>query len=112
MTQKFTPRAVIGTPWFIRKAVYLIVTLVGLVAVIFGWVTPGDVDMWLTQVGSLAAVVGGGMAAMNTGRASDKSPAQEIADNTTTAGPAYAVPQPVGETYQNIRDRVAIHNAD
>lgn len=114
MTNKHTPRAVIGTPWFIRKAIYLVVTAVGLVAVVLGWVTPGDVDMWLTQVGSLAAMVGGGMAAMNTGRASDKSPAEEIADNAAATAPAYAVPQPqpVGETYQNIRDRVAIHNAD
>ena len=112
MTNKQTPRAVIGTPWFIRKAIYLVVTVVGLVAVVLGWVTPGDVDAWLTQVGSLAAVVGGGMAAMNTGRASDKSPAQEIADNAAASTTAYAVPQPVGETYQDIRDRVAIHNAD
>lgn len=110
MTQKFTPRAVIGTPWFIRKTIYLIVTLVGLVAVVLGWVTPGDVDVWLTQVGSLAAVVGGGMAAMNTGRASDQTPAEEIAVHSATlpqlAGSAR------GESYDDIRTRVAIHNAD
>ena len=35
-----TPRAVIGSPWFIRKAVYLAVGLVGLVAVAFGIVSP------------------------------------------------------------------------
>lgn len=54
------------------------------------------------------------MAAMSTGRASDKSPAEEIADNAATTAPAYAMlqPQRVGETYQDIRERVAIHNAD
>lgn len=112
MTQKLTPRAVIGTPWFIRKAIYLVVTVVGLVAVVLGWVTPGDVDVWLTQVGSLAAVVGGGMAAMNTGRASDLSPAEEIAENTVAFAPA-ATPAPAQpETYDDLRARVAIHNAD
>lgn len=115
-----TPRAVIGSPWWIRKAVYVIVTIIGLVAVVLGWATPGDVDNWLhqasliaAQLGPLAAVIGGGMAAMNTGAASDKSPAQEIADNTTTTAPALTVaPQAAGETYQDIRERVAIHNAD
>lgn len=99
MDQKFTPRAVIGTPWFLRKAIYLIVTLIGLVAVVMGWVAPGDVDEWLTQVGSLAAVVGGGMAAMNTGKASDETPAEEIArTNPETAAPV--------ETLDDIRDRL------
>lgn len=88
-----TPRAVIGTPWFIRKAVYVIATVIGLVAVVLGWATPGDVDSWLHQASliaeqlvPLAAIIGGGMAAMNTGEASDKSPAQEIASNQTSAG--------------------------
>lgn len=107
-----TPRAVIGSPWWIRKAVYVVATIIGLVAVVLGWATPGDVDMWLTQLGPLAAVIGGGMAAMNTGAASDKSPAQEIADNATAAPALTAEPQTVGETYQDIRERVAIHNAD
>ena len=115
-----TPRAVIGTPWFIRKAVYVIVTIIGLVCVLLGVAQPDQVDNWLhqasliaAQLGPLAAVIGGGMAAMNTGAASDKSPAQEIADNATTAAPALtAAPQAAGETYQDIRERVAIHNAD
>lgn len=115
-----TPRAVIGTPWFIRKAVYVIVTIIGLVCVLLGVAQPDQVDTWLhqasliaEQLGPLAAVIGGGMAAMNTGRASDKSPAEEIADNATTTAPALtAAPQTVGETYQDIRERVAIHNAD
>ena len=97
-----TPRAVIGTPWFIRKAVYVIVTIIGLVCVLLGVVQPDQVDSWLHQV-----------AAMSTGEASDKSPAQEIADKATTAAPTLtATPQSAGETYQDIRERVAIHNAD
>lgn len=75
------PRAVIGTPWFIRKAVYVIVTIVGLVCVLLGWVQPDQVDNWVTQASiiaaqltPLAAVIGGGMAAMNTGWESDEKP--------------------------------------
>lgn len=114
-----TPRAVIGTPWFIRKAVYVIVTIIGLVCVLLGVAQPDQVDGWLDQVsliaaqlGPLAAVIGGGMAAMNTGAASDKSPAQEIADNAAAPVGYVASSQTVGETYQDIRERVAIHNAD
>lgn len=115
-----TPRAVIGTPWFIRKTIYVVVTIIGLVCVLLGVAQPDQVDGWLDQVsliaaqlGPLAAVIGGGMAAMNTGAASDKSPAQEIADNAAPSTPALAAaPQTVGETYQDIRERVAIHNAD
>ncbi|MDY5784673.1 hypothetical protein, partial [Corynebacterium sp.] len=44
-----------------------------------GLVQPEQVDSWLGQVGSLAALVGGLLAAVHTGRASDLSPAQEIA---------------------------------
>lgn len=68
------PRAVIGTPWFIRKAIYAVVTIVGLVAVVLGWAQPDQVDQWVAQAGSLAAIIGGGMAAMNTGRESDEKP--------------------------------------
>lgn len=114
-----TPRAVIGTPWFIRKAVYVIVTIIGLVCVLLGVAQPDQVDTWLhqasliaAQLGPLAAVIGGGMAAMNTGAASDKSPAQEIADNAAAPVGYVASSQTVGETYQDIRERVAIHNAD
>lgn len=81
------PRAVIGTPWFIRKAVYLIVGVVGLVAVAFGLVSPEQADSWMAQAGSLAAVLGGFMSAAYTGPASDKTPAEEIAEN---------LPQPTG----------------
>ena len=68
------PRAVIGTPWFIRKVIYVVTAIVGLVAVALGFVQPGQVDQWLTQAGSLAAVIGGLMAAMNTGWESDEKP--------------------------------------
>ena len=81
-----TPRAVIGSPWFIRKAVYLAVGLVGLVAVAFGIVSPEQADSWLAQAGSLAAVLGGFLAGANTGPASDESPAQEIARRQPAPG--------------------------
>lgn len=87
------PRAVIGTPWFIRKAVYVIVTIVGLVCVLLGWVQPDQVDNWVTQasiiaaqLGPLAAIIGGGMAAMNTGWESDERPVG--ADNIAAQPPA------------------------
>lgn len=67
------PRAVIGTPWFIRKAIYAVATIIGLAAVVLGWAQPDQVDQWVTQAGSLAAIIGGGMAAMNTGWESDEA---------------------------------------
>ena len=76
-----TPRAVIGTPWWVRLLIYVIVAIVGLVLTALGIVRPEQVDSWLGQVGSLAALIGGLLAAANTGRASDMSPAQEIATN-------------------------------
>ena len=80
------PRAVIGTPWFIRKAVYAVVTIIGLAAVVLGWVQPEQVDQWVAQAGSLAAIIGGGMAAMNTGWESDEKPVG--VDVATNAAPA------------------------
>ena len=80
------PRAVIGSPWFVRKAVYLIVGLVGLIAVAFGIVSPEQADSWLAQAASLGAALGGFYAGVNTGPASDESPAQEIARNTPGGG--------------------------
>lgn len=64
----------VGTPWFIRQAIYLVTLVVGLVAVVFGIASPGDVDAVLSQVASVAAVLGGGLAAANTGRESDEGP--------------------------------------
>lgn len=80
------PRAVIGTPWFIRKAIYAVATIIGLAAVVLGWAQPDQVDQWVTQAGSLAAIIGGGMAAMNTGWESDEKP---VGVDTAPA-PAYA----------------------
>lgn len=80
-----TPRAVIGTPWWLRLLIYVIVAVVGLVLTALGIVRPEQVDSWLGQVGSLAALVGGLLASANTGRASDLSPAEEIAARTAPA---------------------------
>lgn len=89
------PRGVIGTPWFVRKAVYAAATLIGLAAVILGWAQPDQVDQWVTQLGSLAAVIGGGMAAMNTGWESDEKPvAVEVAAPSLDGFTAY--PHEVG----------------
>lgn len=86
------PRAIVASPWYIRKAVYVVVMIVGLVAVAFGWAEPDQVDGWvdqlstvLAQLGPLAAIIGGLVAGVHTGPASDKSPAEEIADNLPAA---------------------------
>ena len=68
------PRAVIGTPWWIRLAIYVIVAVTGLVLTVLGIAQPEQVDSWLAQTGSLAAMIGGLLAAVNTGRESDEAP--------------------------------------
>lgn len=68
------PRAVIGTPWWIRLAIYVTVGAVGLVLTVLGLVDTATVDSWLGQVGSVAALIGGLVAAVNTGRESDEKP--------------------------------------
>lgn len=68
------PRAVIGTPWFIRLGLYVVVAIVGLVLTVLGIAQPEQVDSWLGQVGSVAALIGGLLAAANTGRESDEKP--------------------------------------
>jgi len=73
------PRAIVGTPWWVRLAVYVTVAIVGLALTALGIVQPEQVDGWLGQTGGLAALIGGLLAAVNTGRASDESPADEIA---------------------------------
>ena len=69
-------RAVVATPWWIRLAVYVAVGLVGLVLTILGIVEPSQVDSWLGQTGGIAAFIGGMLAAVHTGRASDESAAE------------------------------------
>lgn len=71
-------RAVVGTPWWVRLAIYVIVGIVGLVGTVTGFVTTEQVDTWLGQVGSIAALIGGVVAAVFTGRASDETPAEEL----------------------------------
>lgn len=68
------PRAVIGTPWFVRLALYVLVALVGLVLTVLGIAQPEQVDSWLGQTGSIAALIGGLLAAANTGKESDEKP--------------------------------------
>lgn len=68
------PRAVIGTPWWVRLAVYVVVAVAGLVLTVLGVAQPEQVDSWLGQTGSIAALVGGLLAAVNTGRESDEKP--------------------------------------
>lgn len=76
------PRAVISTPWWIRLALYVVVGIVGLALTAFGIVNPGMVDSWLAGTGSVAAMLGGFFAAAHTGKASDETPAQEVARET------------------------------
>lgn len=74
MTNAPKPRAVIGTPWWIRLAIYVVVAGTGLVLTVLGIAQPEEVDSWLAQTGSLAAMIGGLIAAVNTGRESDEAP--------------------------------------
>ena len=67
------PRAVVATPWWIRLAVYTLVAIVGLVLTVLGIAEPAQVDSWLGQTGSIAALIGGMLAMVHTGRASDES---------------------------------------
>lgn len=75
------PRAVIGTPWAIRKAVYALTLIAGILAVTFGLVDQATADTWTTYAGQISsalvgllAVVGGGLATVNTGPESDDKP--------------------------------------
>lgn len=68
MKEKIT---VVGTPWFIRLGVYVVVALTGLVLTVVGMVNPDTVNGWLDNTGSLAALIGGLLAAANTGKHSD-----------------------------------------
>lgn len=101
------PRAVIGTPWVVRKAIYLVATLVGLAAVVLGWAQPDQVDQWVAQAGSLAAIIGGGMAAMNTGWESDEKP---VGVDVAPAPAPTPEPQPVYDGFTAYPQEV--HRAD
>lgn len=88
------PRAVIGTPWFVRLTLYVIVAVVGLVLTVLGYASPDQVDGWLGQIGSVAALVGGLLAAANTGRESDEKPVAVEVPVPSVAHPAVADPTP------------------
>jgi len=89
------PRAVIGTPWWIRLAVYVVVAAVGLALVAFGIASPEQVDSWLGQTGGLAALIGGALAAVNTGRESDEAPVGVVIEQPATPEPEDAPTLPV-----------------
>ena len=100
------PRAVIGTPWWIRLAIYVAVAVVGLVLTVLGAVQPEQVDAWLGQVGSVAALIGGLLAAVNTGRESDEKPVAVEVPATTSPAPQPA-PRPGTPTLDQLRDIIA-----
>ena len=95
------PRAVIGTPWWIRLAIYVVVAGTGLVLTVLGIAQPEEVDSWLAQTGSLAAMIGGLIAAVNTGRESDEAPLRvEVPTPVPVAVPAtQEAPTAEVETY-------------
>lgn len=68
------PRGVVGSPWWVRLAIYTAVAIAGLVLTVLGIAQPDQVDSWLGQTGSIAALIGGLLAAVNTGRESDEKP--------------------------------------
>ena len=76
-------KEVIRTPWFVRLAIYVVIAVVGLVLTVMGFTNPEMVDAWLGQTGSIAALVGGLLAAVNTNRGSDEV-AVEIEDKPVT----------------------------
>lgn len=94
------PRTPLGSPWVIRKTIYAVVTLIGVAAVVLGWVQPDQVDQWVAQAGSLAAIIGGGLATLNTNQTSD---------DYSLIAQAPATP-PTGGTYTAYPHEV--HNAD
>lgn len=94
------PRAVIGTPWWIRLAIYVAVAGTGLVLTVLGIAQPEEVDSWLGQTGSLAAMIGGLIAAVNTGRESDEAPMRvEVPTPVPVAVPAVETVEREPETY-------------
>lgn len=74
MRSKPTPRMSPLAPWWLRLAIYVVVAVVGLILTAMGFADSAQVDSWLDQVGPIAATIGGLVAAINTGRASDQNP--------------------------------------
>ena len=74
MRSKPTPRMSPLAPWWLRLAIYVVVAVTGLALTAMGFADSAQVDSWLEQVGPIAATIGGLLAAINTGRASDQHP--------------------------------------
>ena len=75
------PRAVIGSTWAVRKAVYAATLIAGILAVAFGLVDQATADSWAAHAGTIStalvgliAMLGGGLATVNTGPESDEAP--------------------------------------
>ena len=99
------PRAVIGTPWWIRLAIYVVVAVAGLVLTVLGVAQPEQVDSWLGQTGSIAALVGGLLAAVNTGRESDEKPVGvAVPDNSGPQLIDHTRPQARGPVFSVFRE--------
>lgn len=97
------PRAVIGTPWAIRKAVYALTLIAGVAAVAFGLVDQATADTWATYVGPIStalagvfAMIGGGLATVNTGPESDEKPVGIPVTDEATTGDAFSSYHPIG----------------
>lgn len=98
------PRAVIGTPWWIRLAIYVVVAVAGLVLTVLGVAQPEQVDSWLGQTGSIAALVGGLLAAVNTGRESDEKPVSVAVPDNPAQLIDHTRPQSHGPVFSVFRE--------
>lgn len=75
------PRAVIGSNWAVRKIVYALTLAAGVIAVAFFGIDQATADSWTGYVSDIAngatmilALLGGGLATVNTGPESDDNP--------------------------------------
>lgn len=101
---------VVATPWFIRLGLYILIGAIGLVLSFLGIVAPEQVDTWLGQVGNLAALVGGLLAAVNVTRDSKDSDDDEPQPAASTPSPVPApapAPSTGNQLLAQLRDRIA-----
>lgn len=95
---------VVQTPWFIRLGLYVVVAAVGLVLTVLGYTQPDQVDGWLDQVGRIAALVGGLLAAVNVTKDTKKpTPAEPEPAPMPTPAPSSTGNQLLDQ----LRDRIA-----